>query len=119
MTMSSAAALVTVIAALSAAIVSVINALAAMRGRQDARDAAVTLAAKVDDTAKTLDATTTARVAVLNGKADDAAAKLDQIHDLTNSNMTALKNQLAAALDRIEALEHLLQSGRMTDPGHP
>jgi len=41
-----------------------------------------------------------------------AGSKLDVIHDLTNSNMTAVKNQLSAALNRIDKLENLLVSQR-------
>ncbi len=79
-----ATAWVTVIAATAAALVSVVNALAAGWGRQEARRVAAT-----------------------------ASTKLDEIHELTNSNMTALKGQLATALARIEALESkLLQHGR-------
>jgi hypothetical protein len=79
--MNNAAALITVIAATAAALVTVINAVAAGWGRTEAREAATS-----------------------------ASAKLDQIHELTNSNMTALKAQLAAALDRINALEERLIS---------
>lgn len=66
----------TLIAATAGALVLVINAIAAGWGRKDARDAAAS-----------------------------ADRKLDQIHDLTNSNLTALKAELKTALERIERLE--------------
>jgi hypothetical protein len=121
MTLTDPAALVTVISALAAAIVSVVNAIAGARGRQEAKDTAVTLAAKVDSTATTLAANTSDKAAALAvqtqglvTKADDAAVKLDQIHELTNSNMSALKQQLSAALARIDALEgRLIADGKL------
>ncbi len=77
----SAVEIITVIAAVSAAVVSIVNAIAAGWGRQAAQ-----------------------------ARGERAEQKLDVIHDLTNSNMTALKGQLATALDRIEKLETLLAS---------
>lgn len=77
--MSSATAYVVIISAVAAALVSIVNAVSAGWGRQEARYSAA-----------------------------QATVKLDQIHELTNSNMTALKAQLQAALDRINALEFKL-----------
>jgi ribosomal protein L7/L12 len=78
--------IVIVVTVTATAFVTVINAVAAGWGRQAAKD-----------------------------RGERAEQKLDVIHDLTNSNMTALKQQLAAtglqlaaALDRIDKLETLL-----------
>jgi len=51
-----------------------------------------------------------AKVVAADAKADRAVAqgKLDVIHDLTNSNLSALKGQLTTATARIEKLEALL-----------
>lgn len=78
--------LLILIPALTAAIVSVINAL-----KSKARDE------KVD-----------AVKHELVSRDDIANGKLDQIHTLTNSSMDALKAKLAVALERIERLEDLL-----------
>jgi hypothetical protein len=84
MNMGNAAAWVTIIAASAAAVVSILNAWNGSTGRQEARDAATS-----------------------------ASGKLDTIHELTNSNMAALKLQLATALGRIDALENkLLANGK-------
>ncbi len=82
------------VAAIAQAVVTIIKAIADGWGRAavkaDVERARVDLADK------------SARIAdVTNGK-------LDQIHELTNSNLTALKAQLAAALARIDHLETLL-----------
>ena len=57
----------------------------------------------------------------LNKKADDAnikqdvvSNKLDVIHQLTNSNLTSVQDQLRIALDRIERLEAKLDAKDIT-----
>lgn len=72
--------LVTVIGAVAAAAVSIINGINSSRGRSEAREKTAVVAAQT------------------NGK-------LDQIHELTNSTMTALKEELAVAHARISVLE--------------
>jgi hypothetical protein len=74
---------VTVIAAVAAAIVTIVNAVAAGWGRSAASKERQEIGARTDH-------------------------KLDEIHTLTNSNLTNVKEQLATALDRIEKLEQLL-----------
>ncbi len=68
------------------------------------------LAATNRSTASALAATTKASVAQLSDKVDSNAAvivaKADQIHDLTNSNLTLVKERLQVALARIEELEN-------------
>lgn len=76
MNMSVAAAWVTIIAALSAAIVSIINAWLAAGGRNEAKTAA-----------------------------ESAAVKLDTIHDATNGGLAVLKAQLSVALAELAALK--------------
>jgi len=77
------------IGAVALGIVSIVNALGQYWGRKDARF----VKAQNDKLQTTVD--------VSDGK-------LDQIHDLTNSNMSALKDQLEAAMNRIDKLEGLL-----------
>lgn len=72
--------LVIVVPLYTAAIVSVIQAIASAFGRRRARSAAK----------RTVD-------------------KLDEIHDFTNSNLTRVTAQLAAATERIAELEKLLR----------
>lgn len=88
--MSSATAYVVIVSAVGAALVSIVNAVGSWWGRQDARVAAVA-----------------------------AIGKLDQIHELTNSNMTAIKVQLQIALARIEMLERMFLMHGLTVPLAP
>jgi len=92
---------VLLIGAIAGGFVLVINALGQWWGHQDAREAK----AQRIEIAHTAQAT-----------AEVADRKLDVIHDLTNSNMTALKAQLAAALARIDKLENLLVERRTAQP---
>ncbi len=96
------------ISAVTAGIVSIINTIGNFWGRTEARQTAtavrerlVTEALHIKDTVANTAATTTAKL-------DTADRKLDVIHDLTNSNMSALKAQLATALARIDSLETAL-----------
>jgi hypothetical protein len=76
--------LLTVIAAVTAAIVTVINAIAGGWGRSAAK---------------------------MQAAADQAESvgKLDQIHQSTNGNLTKVNSQLDTALSRIDKLETILR----------
>jgi cell division septum initiation protein DivIVA len=87
------------IGAAALGIVSIVNAFGQYWGRKDVK-------------------TVKAQNEKLQEAANIAGGKLDVIHDLTNSNMAAVKNQLAAALNRIDKLENLLVAqGRPRDDG--
>ncbi len=49
-------------------------------------------------------------------KADALLAKSDQIHDLTNSNLSLVKQRLSDALGRIDELEKFIRSQRQPMP---
>jgi hypothetical protein len=77
---------VLIITAVFVGIVSVVNAWGTHFGRKEAK----------------------AAVQEARDSRHEASGKLDVIHDLTNSSMTALKGELAAALMRIDKLEGML-----------
>lgn len=90
-----AGAVVTVIAALGAAIVTVINAKAAADERAEARmarEVQLRLSRATD------------------GKADAIIEKTVQIHEVTNSNLSKVTAALDVALSRIEGLQAMVRT---------
>lgn len=90
-----AAALVMIIAAVGAAVVSVVNAVAASRDRTEARDSRIGLARTVDSTER---------------KADQIIERAGEIHTLTNSNLSKMTARLDVALAEITGLRALIAS---------
>ncbi len=60
---------------------------------------------QVEQKAKELARTTADTAAISDQKADALLTKADEIHEQTNSNLTKVKADLAAALIKIEQLE--------------
>jgi len=90
--------IIAIIAAFALAAVQIITAL--QNGRKT-EEVATKLAAKTEEVAAKL-------AAKAETVADGASEKLDVIHKLTNSNLTSLKAELAAANVKIERLEKLV-----------
>ena len=108
--------IIAIIAALALAAVQIITALQNGRKvdalRYTTETNAISLAAKTDTVARDLAQKTEDVAAGLAAKAETVAEganeKLDVIHKLTNSNLTSLKAELAAANVKIERLEKLV-----------
>lgn len=60
-----------------------------------------------------------ARATILENRTSALINKTDEIHDLTNSNLTLVKAQLAAALKRINDLEIALKLYVENHPSDP
>ena len=90
-----AAAIVTVLAALTGAAVTIINAAAAARDRKDSRY-------DRESTKATIEATST--------KADTIIEKAVEIHTLANSNLAKVTAALEVANEKIVGLQKLITS---------
>lgn len=101
-----------IIAIIAAVGVVAVQIITAWRTSDKVQSVAADLAEKTDTAARVLAAKTEEVAAGLAAKAKDVAEganeKLDVIHKLTNSNLTSLKAELAAANVKIERLEKLV-----------
>jgi hypothetical protein len=105
--------LLTLIAAVTGAVVAIINAIANGWGRKEVRAAAVAVRSELVTQAKVVKTELVAQSnsvrKELADRGDRGEKKLDEIHQLTDGNLSKVQKQLAAALARIENLETLLQ----------
>lgn len=90
-----AAAMVTVIAATSGAIVTVVNAVAAAKDRRAGRESRVSL----EQTTHAVDR-----------KADTLITKAEEIHSVTNGNLSKVQTQLEVAVQQLDAAHQTIRA---------